>query len=90
MAPPRSLTVDERRVILEQRLQGYAKDGYRVLSQADTTAQLMKPKRFNFILALILLCLGGFPLIIYIFWYLAAKDQTMYLTVEVDGKVRVQ
>lgn len=88
--PARSLTTDERKNILEQRLQGYAKEGWRIASQSDTTAQLMKPKQFNFVLAVIFLLLGGIPFVIYLFWYLAAKDKTLYLTVDLDGTVRVQ
>jgi len=83
-----ALTIDQRRAILEREILKYVRQGYRVAAQTDTTAQLVKPKQFSCLLATILLLLILLPLIIYIFIYMASKDQTVYLTVDDQGKVQ--
>ena len=69
-------------------IQSYVKQGYIVMSQTDTSAQLVKRKKFSFLIAIIALCLAVFPFILYVLWYMAAKDETLYLVVEANGKVK--
>jgi hypothetical protein len=82
------LTIEQRRAILEQMIQKYVRLGYRVLSQTDTSAQLVKPKQFSCLVATILLLLLILPLLIYLFMYMAEKDRTVYVTVDEYGRVQ--
>ena len=72
---------------LQDHINWYVNRGYMVQSQTETSAQLVKPKRFSLIWALIWTLLLFVGLIIYIFYYISKKDQTVYLYVE-DGKVK--
>jgi hypothetical protein len=74
------------RMMLQERIDRLVRDGYRVVSQTETTAQLVKPKVFSFGAALIALILGVFPLLIYLFVYAAESDRQLYLRLA-DGKV---
>lgn len=75
------LTIEQRRAILQKEINGYAKNGWRVISQTDTTAQLVKPKRLSCLWAILTV---GIALLL----YLAAKDETAYLEVDEKGKLR--
>lgn len=81
------MTTDMRRNILDKEIQSYVRKGYRVLSQTDTSAQLVKPKKFSFLLAVLLLILMVLPFIVYLLMYMAAKDKTVYITVDPQGRV---
>jgi hypothetical protein len=83
----RILQSEQRREILQQEINKYLKRGYRVISQTDTTAQLIKPKRFSFLWAVAWFFVFGFGLLIYVFWYLSRKDETIYLEVSSNGQV---
>ena len=72
---------------LQDHINWYVNRGYMVQSQTETSAQLVKPKRFSLIWALIWTLLILVGLLIYIFYYISKKDQTVYLYVE-DGKVK--
>lgn len=82
------MTTDMRRNILDKEIQSYVRKGYRVLSQTDTSAQLVKPKKFNLLIAVILLICMVLPFIIYLLMYMAAKDKTVYITVDPQGRVQ--
>lgn len=62
--------------------------GYRVESRIPTAAQLLRPKKFSFLWALLWFLLFGIGILIYVAYYLAKSDQTMYLEVDDAGKVR--
>jgi len=65
---------------LGAQIHWYVKQGYRVVSQSETHAQLVKPKQFSFVWAFLwFLCLGV-GLIVYLLYYAAKKDQQVYLT----------
>ena len=81
------LPLDQRRAILEREIAAYIRKGYRVLSQTDTSAQLVRPKRFNLLLAVLLLVLMVLPFVIYLLMYIAARDKTVYLSVDVQGRI---
>lgn len=75
--------------LLAQEIQKYIKRGYRVVSQTETTAQLVKPKQFGCLTATLLTIFTiGLFLLFYIFYYASKRDETIYLTV-VDNKIRV-
>ena len=77
---------------LEKRIESYIHQGYRVTSQTDHSASLVKPKKFSLLVALLTLILGiGIGFVIYVLYFVAiAKDETVYLTVGSDGHVRVK
>lgn len=74
---------------LQQAVQQYAAQGYFVVHQTENTAQLRKPKRFNFlafiVLGVVLFIVGA---LVYAAWYASQQDQLVYLTVDDDGTVR--
>ena len=74
---------------LQEHIGWYVRQGYRVASQTETTAQLVKPKRFSFVWALGWFLLFGIGLIVYLLYYAAKKDKAIYLTVQADGTVHV-
>jgi hypothetical protein len=78
--------LDERRAILQHEMYRWLPFGYRVLSQAETSAQLVRPKQFSFPVALLLVfTVVGFP--IYVLWYLTRRDHTAYLEVDDSGRI---
>ena len=72
---------------LQSEIDRYVKQGYRVVSQTPTTAQLVKPKKFNFLIALFGLLWLTIGFWIYLLWYLAQREKTVYLTVDAKGRV---
>lgn len=83
-----TMDIQQRRDILGREIATYVKRGFFVQSQTDTTAQLVKAKRFSFLWALFWLVLGiGIGLILYIFWHISRRDQSVYLTVDDAGRV---
>ena len=64
----------------------FVSQGYRVQSQTDAAAQLVKPKVFSFVWAFFWFLGFGVGLIVYLIYYAAKNDKQVYLTVN-DGKV---
>lgn len=73
--------------LLAKEVQRYVKQGYRVVSQTETTAQLVRPKAFSCLAATLWTLLFGIGLIFYLFWYASKKDDTIYLQV-VDDRIK--
>ncbi len=74
---------------LQEYINWYVSQGYEVVSQTETSAQLVRPKQLSFVWALLwtLVALVGF--LVYIFYHLAIKkEKTVYLTIGADGKVK--
>jgi hypothetical protein len=57
-------------------------------ARTQTTAQLVKPKKFSFIWALVWFLLFGIGLIVYLLYYWGKRDQTVYLAVDERGNIR--
>lgn len=72
---------------LQSHVDWYVRQGYRVISQTETSAQLVKPKEFSFLWAFLWFLVLGIGVVVYVFYYMAKKDKTIYLTVE-GGIVR--
>lgn len=81
-------TLDKRREALQREIRKYLGQGYHVVSQSDTTAQLVKPKTFSLLWALIWLLCFGVGLIVYLLYYWSKKDTNVYLEVDNFGNVR--
>ncbi len=67
----------------------YVANGYRVISRTDDTAQLLKPKNFSVVLAVILFLFFAIPFFIYLFIYLGRKDKQVYITALSDGNLKI-
>lgn len=76
-----------RQAILDKEVEWYVRHGYRVTARTATTAQLVKPKRFSLILALLGLLLLIVGLVIYLLIYASMGDSTVYLSVDPEGKL---
>lgn len=73
---------DTRRRALESVINDYVEEGFHVINQTETTAQMQKEKDFSCLLFILLLALGIIPGIIYI---VARKDKHAYITVDEFG-----
>ena len=67
---------------LSGEIQRYLGKGYRVQSETNTSAQLVKPKRVSVLWTVLT---GGLYLVYHI---LFKKERSVYLRVEPDGSVR--
>lgn len=84
-------TADERTGLLRRRIGERTRDGYRIQSQTETTAQLVKPKgRFSLMWFLIITILSiGTLFWLYPLYHIFLKRDTgIYLEVDEFGKVR--
>lgn len=87
-ATPSVTSTETRRAALQQRINQYVRRQYRVVSQTDYTAQLVKPKRFSFIWAVIWLILAVLPFLLYLGYHIFLKRESqVYLTVDEQGRV---
>ena len=64
---------------LQEHIDWYVRQGYLVVSQTEGSAQLVKPKQFSFIWALFWFLWFGVGVLVYLFYYMAKKDRTVYL-----------
>src|SRR5215213_6214373 len=76
-----TLILEQRPDILQLEIDRYVSKGYNVLSQSNTSAQLIRKKKFSLLWALFWLIFGvGIGLIIYALVYMAAhKEEAIYL-----------
>ncbi len=81
------MSQSQRTELLQQEITKYVRKGFHVVSQTETTAQLVKPKNFSLLWALLWFLLFGIGLIIYLIWYWSRRDQTVYLEVSPMGKI---
>ena len=90
MTQSNALTIEQRRAILQQEINKYVKQDYRVVSQTDTTAQLVRPKKFSCLIAVLALLVVVIGFIIYLIYYASKKDDQIYIEVDENGKVRIR
>lgn len=83
-----TLSITERKAILDREVVKYVKRGYRVQSRTDTEAQLVRPKRFSFFWAFLWFLLIVVGLLVYLLYYASKKDETVYLQVDELGRVK--
>ncbi len=81
------LSINDRKEILTQQVARYVRQGWIVESETDTTANLSKKKKFSFWWAFIWFLLLFVGLIVYIFYYLAKDDETMYISIGQTGDI---
>ena len=73
---------------LQEHIGWYVRQGYRVVSQTETSAQLVRPKQFSIMWFLLGLLAVGVGAVLYIIYYMMKRDATVYLTVQPDGTVK--
>jgi hypothetical protein len=83
------LTEDERLRILEVQIGHYTRRGYFVRERTASTAQLIKPRTFSFLWALLWFLLFGIGLVVYLIYYAAKKDDGRYVSVNEYGAVTI-
>ena len=79
----------ERSRLLEEAIGRYVSWGFHVRLRTPTSAQLVKPKQFSFVWALLWFLLFGVGLLVYVFYYAAKKDVGVYLHVDDHGNTTV-
>jgi hypothetical protein len=79
----------ERSRELEEEIAQYMHDGFFVRQRSATTAQLVRPKKFSFIWALLWFLLFGIGIIVYLIYYAAKQDEGRYVEVDEYGAVKV-
>ena len=87
VTPARDLSIKERRMILLLEIDKFFRQGYRVVSQTDTTAELVKSKEFSYLWFFInaILIIGW---IFYLLWYWLKNDKQVDIEVDENGNVR--
>lgn len=78
-------TVEERKAILAKEIVKYVDQGWRVISQTETTAQLSKDKRASCLVAILLALLFILPAVLYLLLYRGTEN--LFLEVNEDGQV---
>lgn len=84
---PRTLSIDERRAKLQRSINWYSALGYRITTQLDTSAQMVRPKQFSCAIASLTFFCFGIGVLFYLFAYMAMSDSTVYIDVDEDGIV---
>jgi hypothetical protein len=84
---PRILTEAERSAILDDQLERFASDGWRVLHRTATTAQITRSKRISVGAALLWALCFLVGLLVYLLLHLSRRDPVGRLIVGQDGRV---
>lgn len=80
----------QRSVILNVEIRRYLDQGYRVQSATETTAQMVKPKKFSLLWALVWFLVVPFVGVVpYILYYLAKKDRLVYIEIDERGQTLI-
>lgn len=77
-----NLSMEERKEILKEEIMKYVKDGWQVVSQFDTSAQLTRETGPSCGIALLLSLLLLLPAILYLIFYKGKE----IIFIEVDGQ----
>jgi hypothetical protein len=78
----------ERSRELEEEIAQYMHEGFFVRQRSATTAQLIRPKKFSFIWALLWFLLFGIGIVVYLIYYAAKQDEGRYVEVDEYGTVK--
>ena len=65
----------------------YQRRGYEIIDRTDTTCQLRKSKSFSVLWAVLWTLVGGVGLIVYLIYYLAKRDELVFIEVNEFGEV---
>jgi hypothetical protein len=78
MTEAQPVSVEAQRAALQARINYYLNQGYVIVAQTETTAQLAQPEKFGCLLAGLAVILSGLPV---------ARSQPIYLSVDKSGRV---
>ena len=78
-------TIEDRNAILEKDISKHVSNGWRVLSRTETSCQLVKDKKANGCLVVILLLLFIIPGIVYM--VMSSGTKSLYIEVNIEGKI---
>jgi Ca2+/Na+ antiporter len=78
----------ERSRELDEEIQEYVRQGFFVRHRTATTAQLVRPKRFSFVWALLWFLMFGIGILVYLIYYAAKQDEGRYAEVDEYGEVK--
>ena len=73
--------------IMQTEIMKRTKQGWRLVSQSDQGASMVKPKKFSVGWAILWTLLFGVGLLVYLLYYMTKKEKLVYLSV-VDGRVK--
>jgi hypothetical protein len=71
---------------LQAVIADYTRHGYLVVHQTPTSVQLVRPKSFSFLWAILWFLLCGVGVLVYIFYYLGKSDEQKYFSVDQYGQ----
>ena len=83
----RGLPLEERSARLEAVIRKYAARGYVVRYKDATSAQMVRPKKFSFLWALVWFLALGIGLVVYLLYYASKRDDLLNLWVDEKGMV---
>ncbi len=90
MVLPRITTPEQCKNILQTEIDRHLREGFRVLSQTDFTAQLVKPKKFSggWIIAAILgLLFWVVGAVVVVILYALTSEETIHISVSSTGLI---
>jgi hypothetical protein len=82
------VTQAERTRLLDEEISEYMRSGFFVRHRTETTAQLVKPKKFSFLWALLWFLVFGIGIVVYLIYYAAKSDEGRYVEVDECGAVK--
>jgi len=86
-APPGEVSLAQRTAALNEAIAHFTAQGFRIVSKSEASAQLMRPKQFSWLAAILSFLLLGIGFVIYLVYYLGQKDETIFVEVTPDGTV---
>ena len=73
---------------LQDHIDWYEDQGFQVVSQTDTSAELVKPKQFSIFLALLSFVFFFVGFFLYLIYHAVRRNITVHLVVQSDGTVK--
>ena len=64
-------------------------EAFQVKYKSDSQIQMVRPKKFSFIFALLWFLVGGIGIIVYIIWYMAKQDTLQTFSFDKSGQLVV-
>ena len=80
-----TISIEERKEILEKEIGKYARQGWRIISKTEISAQMTRDKKASCLLAFILALFFVLPAILYLLLYRGSEN--LYLEVDERGKI---
>lgn len=84
---PAVVSLAQRTATLNRAIAHFTAQGFRIVSKSETSAQLMRPKQFSWLAAILSFLLLGIGFLIYLAYYLGKKDESIFLEVAPDGTI---